>query len=123
MGYKTIQSYRGGKIYGVRVSCYKASRGKHVFLLTLGEDVAQKMGWQKGSHIEFALGDGKQTGWLRLKTNELGGHTFFHMGQASIALSISLRRLADDQTHPKETAPHKIKSGALYVRLPEWAKV
>ena len=121
MGYKTISSSRGGKIYGARVGCYKAAHGKHVFMLTIGEDVAQKMGWPKGHRVGLALGDGKQTGWLRLKTNELG-HALFHTGKGSIALSISLVRLADDQTHSREPVLHKIKSGALYVKLPEWVK-
>ena len=122
MGYKTIQSSRGGKIYGVRVACYKAAHGKHVFLISLGEDVAQKMGWQHRRRIQMALGDGKQAGWLRLKMNELG-HALFHTGKGSIALSISLARLADDQIHSREPAPYKIKNAALYVKLPEWAKV
>ena len=120
MGYKTIRPSWGGRIYGVQVACYKAAR-KYVFLLTIGEDVAQKMGWPKGHRVGLALGDGKQTGWLRLKTNELG-HALFHTGKGSIALSISLVRLADDQTHSREPVLHKIKSGALYVKLPEWVK-
>ena len=121
MGYKTISSSRGGKIYGARVGCYKAAHGKHVFMLTIGEDVAQKMGWQKGNRVGLALGDGKQEGWLRLKTNELG-NALFHIGRGARALNISLVRLADDQFHSREPALHKIKSGALYVKLPKWAR-
>ena len=121
MGYKPISSSRGGKIYGIRVACYKGAPGKYVFLLTFGDDVSKRMGWQQGSHVEMSLGDGKQAGWLRLKTNELG-HGLFRSGKGSLALNISLVRLADDQTHSRETVLHKIKSGALYVKLPEWVK-
>ena len=122
MGYKTISCSRGRKIYGVRVACHKAAHGKHAFLLIIGEDVTQKMGWPKGHRVGLALGDGGQAGWLRLKTNEFG-HALFHTGKGGRALCVTTARLADDQTHSREPTLHKIKSGALYVKLPEWVKI
>ena len=122
MGYKVFGSPKGRGVSGVRIACYKAARERHSALLVLGKDVAEKMGWQHGGRVELAIGDGKEAGWLRLRTSKTG-YALFHTGKGSAALSIALRRLADDQTHSMESVAHKIKSGALYVRLPEWAKV
>lgn len=120
MGYKPIGRRRGGKVSGVCIACYKSAR-KHVFMLTFGEDICKKMDWKPGSHAEMALGDGGQAGWLRLRTDE-NGHALYKMGKAAKALNVSLTKLADDQAHSREPAEHKIKGGALYVKLPKWAR-
>lgn len=122
MGYKAFGSPKGSRVFGVRIACYKAAHQRHTVLLVLGKDVTEKMDWMHGVRVEIATGDGKQAGWLRLKTSE-NGYALYHTGKGHAALSLSLMRLADDHTHSMESAPHKIKSGALYVRLPEWAKV
>ena len=121
MGYKVFGSPKGRGISGMRIACYKA-RKRYIALLVLGKDVAEKMGWKLGNRVELAIGNGKQAGWLRLRTSK-NGYALYHTGKGSTALSISLMRLADDHSHSMEAVTHKIKSGALYVRLPEWAKV
>lgn len=124
MGYKVFGSPKGHSISGVRIACYKAARlrQRHTVLLVLGKDVAEKMGWKLGNRVELAIGDGKESGWLRLRTGE-NGYSLYHTGKGGAALTLSLMRLADDHFHSMVAVAHKIKSGALYVRLPEWAKV
>ena len=122
MGYKVYGSPKGRGVSGARIACYKAARQRHTVLLVLGKDVTEKMGWQNGNRVEIAVGDGKQGGWLRLKTSEYG-YALFRTAKGGATLSISLMRLADDHSHSMEAVAHKIKSGALYVRLPKWAKV
>ena len=121
MGYKTFGSPKGRG--GVRIACYKTTTLRHIALLVIGKDVAEKMGWQQGSYVELALGDGKESGWLRIRTNKIGGYALYRSKKEINSLQLRLMRLADDHNHPMEAIAHKIKSGALYVRLPEWAKI
>ena len=123
MGYKVFGSPKGSRIYGVRIACYKTAHQRHIALLVIGKDVAEKMGWQHKAFVELAIGDGKEAGWLRIKMNKLGGYSLYRPKKEVNALQLRLMRLADDHPHPMEAIEHKIKSGALYVRLPKWAKV
>ncbi len=123
MGYKVFGSPKGSRIYGVRIACYKTSGKRHIALLVIGKDVSDKMGWQYKTHVDLAIGDGKESGWLRLRTNKIGGYALYRPKKQVNALHLRMMRLADDQNHPMEAIEHKIKSGALYVRLPKWAKV
>ena len=122
MGYKPVGFRSGRKVVGVRVACHKTSRQRHTFLLTLGADLCETMGWKNGSRAEIAIGNGKEVGWLRLKTDE-DGYTLFKTGKNALALNAALAELADDQPHSRERAEYKIKGGELYVRLPKWARV
>ncbi len=103
----------------VAMSCVGAAGSRrHIAVIVIGAAILTELGWKRGDRLALTLGDQTDSGWIELACANLG----FRLTRAGPnRLALSTGALADDQKHSVGTVDHRVKNGALYVRLPEWA--
>ena len=119
MGFKVIQKSHGGgakPLTGVSIGSIHRPAGRCAACIILGADVLNKMGWKRGIRIEAA----QNAGELRLRRGDLSGFVLVQ-GRRSQSAQLCITTLAGTKPMPRKAVPHKIKNGALYITLPDWA--
>ncbi len=120
---------------GVKIAICKGGGQKRNMMITLGRDVYEKLGWDKGERVRIFFGTGPKDGGKAqiLKTNEktagmmLQHHTKPKPGKTASALRISrtidcvgLLSGATPGLHKATLVEYEQIQGGLQVTLPEW---
>ena len=116
MGFEVIERRPGGTLtIGVSIASVCALNGSDIARVGLGRDILGKLGWKGGARIGVAQ-NGRE---LRLRRDP-AGFTLIQGGR-SIAAYLNLTALASPKPMPRKAVKHRIKNGALYITLPDWA--
>ena len=106
----------------VSVSSIKhGGRRGYATCIAVGAVILTELGWERGQRVQAVLGDKRDLGWIKLKRNDLMGFALVKYGANSTRAAIRIARLGHNGKRLSEIVEHKIKNGALYVRLPDWA--
>lgn len=117
------KSQRGRQAHGIAFTARRFGSGNVIGVsMIINRDVADALAWQPGTALQLQLGRGRDFGWARLRRHAAGRFKCRRLGvPGSTQLVVTLTLLGDGRRHSIATAAHRIASGALLVRLPDWA--
>ncbi len=123
MSFKMIERENNSRslAVGVAVGAVKTTQDVK-FRLRFAPDILDAMNWQPGCRLGLAFGEGSDDGKLRIGSDKLNGFKLQNGARHDRSKYMQCGRIGDQHLHKRESAPHEIRDGYLYIDLPDWAR-
>ena len=124
MAFKTLEPANAGGSgarHPLTVSSLSAGTAGYCLRLSFSKEITSKLSWSNGDRITVGVGKGSDAGWLRLKNGNLSGYKLRAAAPKNSRSFLTIATIGDRKKHTAKPAEHKIRSGAVFVKLPDWA--